>query len=171
MWRRVLLCLQGCDSSMWVRAAPGATSPQGPLQDSYNSSPRADAIAGIPTRNRDAFAQGTDTLAAALQSIHQSQKGVVTAKGQSSHPTARLWKGQGHQGWHWGWHHGGDVKLPDSAEIKESSGLYGSHFAWPDNRKTLHRVWKILFLPSKTKTFTPTVVYVLNYTTYSSCAN
>ncbi|CAB1430410.1 unnamed protein product [Pleuronectes platessa] len=61
---------------MWVRAAPGATSPQGPLQDGHNSSPRADAIAGIPTRNRDAFAQCTDTLAAALQSIHQSLKGV-----------------------------------------------------------------------------------------------
>lgn len=83
---RVLLCLQGCDSSMWVRAARGATSPQGPLQDGYNSSPRVDGIAGIPTRNRDAFAQGTDTLAAALQSIHQSLKGVATAKGHSSHP-------------------------------------------------------------------------------------
>lgn len=98
MLGRVLLCLQGCDSSMWVRASPRATSPQGPLQDSYNSSPRADAIAGIPTRNRDTFAQGTDTLAAAPQSIHQSLKGVATAKGHSSHPHSLPWKGQGHQG-------------------------------------------------------------------------
>lgn len=95
---RVLLCLQGCDSSMWVRAAPGATSSQGPLQDGYNSSPRADAIAGIPTRNRDAFTRGTDTLAAAPQSIHQSLKGVATAKGHCSHPHILSWKGQGHQG-------------------------------------------------------------------------
>lgn len=80
------LCLQGCDSSMWVRAAPGATSPRGPLQDGHNSSPRADAIAGIPTRNRDAFAQGTDTLAAAPQSIHQSLKGVATAKRPQQSP-------------------------------------------------------------------------------------
>lgn len=65
----------------------------GPLQDSYNSRPRADAIAGIPTRNRDAFAQGTDTLAAAPQSIHQSLKGDITAKGHSSHPRSSPWKG------------------------------------------------------------------------------
>ncbi|XP_055021884.1 extended synaptotagmin-1-like [Boleophthalmus pectinirostris] len=69
---QVLLCIQGCDSSMWVRAALRATGPQGLLQDSHNGSPRPDAIAGIPTRNRDALVQGTDTLAAAPQSIHQS---------------------------------------------------------------------------------------------------
>lgn len=86
-WRRVPLCLQGRDSSMWVRAAPGATSPQGPLQDGHNSGPRAAAIAGIPTRNRDAFIQGTDTLAAARQSIHQSLKGVASAKGHSRQGT------------------------------------------------------------------------------------
>lgn len=61
-------------------AAPGATSPQGPLQDGYNSSPRADAIAEIPTRNRDTFTRGTDTLAAAAQSIHQSPRREDTAK-------------------------------------------------------------------------------------------
>ncbi|KAI4824442.1 hypothetical protein KUCAC02_012953 [Chaenocephalus aceratus] len=80
---------------MWVRAAPGATSPQGPLQDGHNSSPRADAIAGIPTRNRDAFTQGTDTLAAAPQSIHQSLKGVVSAKGHSSPPQQPTLEGTG----------------------------------------------------------------------------
>lgn len=74
------LCLQGRDSSMWVRAAPGATSPRGPLQDDHNSGPRAAAIAGIPTRNRDAFIQGTDTLAAARQSIHQSLEGSGICK-------------------------------------------------------------------------------------------
>lgn len=96
--RRVPLCLQGCDSSMWVRAAPGATSPQGPLQDGYNSSPRAAAIAGIPTRNRDAFAQGTDTLAAARQSIHQSLKGVASAKGHSRHSQSSALEGTGPPG-------------------------------------------------------------------------
>lgn len=110
---RVPLCLQGCDSSMWVRASPRATSPQGPLLDGYNSSPRVDAIAGIPTRNQDAFVQGTDTLAAASQSIHHSLKGVAIAKGHSSRPTARLRKGQGHRGRHGRRHRGGAVKLPD----------------------------------------------------------
>lgn len=83
---------------MWVGAAPGATSPLGPLQDRYNSGPRADAIAGIPTRNRDTFAQGTDTLAAAPQSIHQSLKGVATAKGHSRHPSQFPLEGTGPPG-------------------------------------------------------------------------
>lgn len=94
----VLLCLQGCDSSMWVRAAPWATGPQGPLQDGHNSGPRAGAIAGIPTRNRDALAQGTDTLAAAPQSIHQSPRGMATAKGHSTRPRTSPWTALAHQG-------------------------------------------------------------------------
>lgn len=84
---------------MWVRAAPGANSPPGPLQDGYNSSPREDAIAGIPTRNRDSFAQGTDTLAAARQSIHQSPGGSgICKRPQQAIPELPFWKGQGHQG-------------------------------------------------------------------------
>ena len=136
--RRVPLCLQGCDSSMWVRAAPGATSPQGPLQDGYNSSPRADAIAGIPTRNRDAFAQGTDTLAAAPQSIHQSLKGVATAKGHSSHPHGSPLEGTGPPGLT-------PRRTPRwRSEMSRLCRNRGSHFSWPDNRGTLLRMWKII---------------------------
>ncbi|KAK7884304.1 hypothetical protein WMY93_027427 [Mugilogobius chulae] len=71
---------------MWVRADLGTTGPQGPLQDSHNGSPRPDAIAGIPTRNRDALDQGTDTLAAAPQSIHQSPRDGNCKRPQQSPP-------------------------------------------------------------------------------------
>ncbi|KAJ3587114.1 hypothetical protein NHX12_013504 [Muraenolepis orangiensis] len=87
---RMLLCLQGCDSSMRVRVAPRALCPQGPLQDDYNSGPRMGAIAGIPSRNRDALDQGTDILAAAPQSIHQSGMGVAAVKGQGTRPHTLL---------------------------------------------------------------------------------
>ncbi|KAI7794204.1 putative receptor tyrosine-protein kinase erbB-3-like [Triplophysa rosa] len=56
---------------MWVRAAPWVVSPNGPLQANHNSGTMAGAIAGIPSRNRGALAQGTDSLAAMQQSIHQ----------------------------------------------------------------------------------------------------
>ncbi|KAL6483053.1 hypothetical protein MHYP_G00079250 [Metynnis hypsauchen] len=71
---------------MWVRTAPGANSPLGPLQAEHNCGTTAGAIAGIPSRNRGALAQGTDTLAAAPQSIHQSVMGVRTAEAQPAHP-------------------------------------------------------------------------------------
>ncbi|KAL7864975.1 hypothetical protein AOLI_G00163950 [Acnodon oligacanthus] len=74
---------------MWVRAAPGANSPLGPLQVAHNCGTTAGAIAGIPSRNRGALAQGTDTLAAVPQSIHQSVMGVRTAEAQPAHP--RSW--------------------------------------------------------------------------------
>lgn len=70
--------------------------PTGPLQDGYNSSPREDAIAGIPTRNRDTFAQGTDTLAAARQSIHQSPGGSgICKRPQQALLRARFLEGTG----------------------------------------------------------------------------
>lgn len=83
------VCLQGRDSSMWVRAAPWVASPNGPLQAAHNSGTMAGAIAGIPSRNRGALAQGTDSLAAILQSIHQSVMGAATAKARPAHPSSR----------------------------------------------------------------------------------
>ncbi|KAK2885524.1 hypothetical protein Q8A67_016361 [Cirrhinus molitorella] len=86
---RNCVCLQGRDSSMWVRAAPWVASPNGPLQAAHNSGTMAGAIAGIPSRNRGALAQGTDSLAATLQSIHQSVMGAPTAEARPAHPSSR----------------------------------------------------------------------------------
>lgn len=85
------VCLQGRDSSMWVRAAPWVASPNGPLQAVDNSGTMAGAIAGIPSRNRGALAQGTDSLAAMLQSIHQSVMGAATTEARPAHPSSRPW--------------------------------------------------------------------------------
>lgn len=85
------VCLQGCDSSMWVRTAPWVASPNGPLQANHNSGTMAGAIAGIPSRNRGALAQGTDSLAAMQQSIHQCVMGAANAEARPAHPTSRPW--------------------------------------------------------------------------------
>lgn len=63
-----------------------AASPRCPLQATHNSSTAAGAIAGIPSRNRGALAQGTDTLAAVQQSIHQCMMGARGAEAQPAHP-------------------------------------------------------------------------------------
>lgn len=63
-----------------------AASPRCPLQVVHNSGTTAGAIAGIPSRNRGVFAQGTDTLAAVQQSIHQCMMGARGAEAQPAHP-------------------------------------------------------------------------------------
>lgn len=63
-----------------------AASPRCPLQVTHNSGTAAGAIAGIPSRNRGALAQGTDILAAVQQSIHQCVMGARGAEAQPAHP-------------------------------------------------------------------------------------
>lgn len=95
---RVPLCIQGCDSSMWVRAALRATGPEGPLQDNHNGSPRPDAIAEIPTRNQGALVWGhrhtgsSPTINSSISQRWQLQKATAVT------PQWMLDVGHGHQG-------------------------------------------------------------------------